>query len=43
VQTVFKLLKKKDNSVVAEGLSFEDAKAAVEESMKPFKARLYYV
>lgn len=41
-QTVFTVCKKKDNSVVAEGLSFEEAKAMVEANNAPFKPRLYW-
>ena len=42
-QTVFTVKKKKDGSVVAEGLSFEDAKALVEQAAAAKKAKLYWV
>lgn len=43
VQTVFVVKKKSDDTVVAEGLSFEDAKALVEKAAAAKKAKLYYV
>jgi hypothetical protein len=42
-QTVFKVCKKSDGTVVAEGLSFEDAKALVEKAAAAKKAKLYFV
>jgi hypothetical protein len=42
-QTVFKVCKKSDGSVVAEGLSFEQAKALVEKAVAAKKAKLYWV
>jgi len=42
-QTVFKVCKKSDGTVVAEGLSFEDAKALVEKAAASKKAKLYWV
>lgn len=42
-QTVFRVCKKSDGSVVAEGLSFEDAKALVEKAAAAKKAKLYWV
>ncbi len=42
-QTVFKVCKKSDGSVVAEGLTFEDAKALVEKAKAAKKATLYFV
>jgi hypothetical protein len=43
-QTVFEVRKKKDNSVVATGLSFEDAKLLVETAANTkFKPRLYWI
>lgn len=42
-QTEFKVCRKKDGSVVAEGLSFEDAKALVEKAAAAKKAKLYFV
>lgn len=42
-QTVFTVKKKSDGSVVAEGLSFEDAKALVEKAAAAKKAKLYFV
>jgi len=42
-QTVFKVCKKSDGTVVAEGLSFEDAKALVEKAAAAKKAKLYWV
>ena len=42
-QTVFTVRKKKDDSVVAEGLSFEDAKALVDGAAAAKKAKLYWV
>lgn len=43
VQTVFTVKKKSDGSVVAEGLSFEDAKGLVEKAAAAKKAKLYWV
>lgn len=43
VQTVFTVKKKSDGSVVAEGLSFEDAKALVAKAAAAKKAKLYWV
>jgi hypothetical protein len=42
-QTVFKVCKKSDGTVVAEGLSFEQAKALVEKAAQAKKAKLYWV
>ena len=42
-QTLFTVKKKSDDSVVAEGLSLEDAKALVEAAAKAKKAKLYWV
>jgi hypothetical protein len=42
-QTVFTVKKKSDGSVVAEGLSFESAKALVEKAAAAKKAKLYWV
>ena len=42
-QTVFKVCKKSDGTVVAEGLSFEAAKALVEKAVAAKKAKLYFV
>jgi len=42
-QTVFRVLKKKDNTEVAKDLSFEAAKAMVEAAVKGKKAKLYWV
>ena len=42
-QTVFEVRKKKDDSVVATGLSFEDAKALVDGAAAAKKAKLYWV
>lgn len=42
-QTEFKVCKKADGSVVAEGLSFEDATALVAKAAAAKKARLYWV
>ncbi len=42
-QTEFKVLKKKDGTVVAEGLSFEAAKQLVEAAKAAKKATLYWV
>jgi len=43
VQTVFAVCKKSDNSVIAEGLSFEDAKALVQKAVTAKKAKLYWI
>jgi len=43
VQTVFVVRKKADDSVVAEGLSFEDARALVAKAAAAKKAKLYFV
>lgn len=43
VQTVFTVKKKSDGTVIAEGLSFEDAKALVEKAAAAKKAKLYWV
>ena len=43
VQTEFKVCKKSDGTVVAEGLSFEAAKALVEKAAAAKKAKLYWV
>lgn len=43
VQTVFKVCKKSDGSVVAEGLTFEAAKELVEKAKAAKKAALYWV
>jgi hypothetical protein len=43
VQTVFNVCKKSDGSVVAEGVSLEEAKALVEAAAKAKKAKLYWV
>lgn len=43
VQTVFTVRKKKDDSMVAENLNFEDAKAMIEAAALQKKAKLYYV
>jgi len=42
-QTVFAVRKKADDSVVAEGLNFADAKALVERAAAQKKAKLYWV
>lgn len=42
-QTLFNVCKKSDGTVVAEGVSFEEAKAAVAAAAKAKKARLYWV
>jgi hypothetical protein len=42
-QAQYKVCKKADGSVVAEGLSFDDAKALVEAAAKAKKAKLYWV
>jgi len=42
-QTVFEVRKKSDDTVVATGLSFDDAKALVEAAAKAKKAKLYWV
>jgi hypothetical protein len=42
-QTVFAVRKKADDSVVAEGLGFEDAKALVAKAAAAKKAKLYFV
>lgn len=42
-QTEFKVCKKSDGSVVAEGLSFEAAKALVEKAAAAKKAKLYWI
>ena len=42
-QTVFAVRKKADDSTVAEGLSFADAKALVERAAAQKKAKLYWV
>ena len=43
VQTVFNVCKKSDSSLVAEGLSFEDAKALVAKNAAQRKAKLYWI
>jgi hypothetical protein len=43
VQTAFNVCKKSDGSMVAEGLSFEDAKALVAKNAAQRKAKLYWV
>jgi hypothetical protein len=40
---VFAVRKKADDSVVAEGLGFEDAKALVAKAAAAKKAKLYFV
>jgi len=42
-QKLFTVKKKKDDSVVAEGLSFEDAKKLVDGAAQAKKAKLYWV
>lgn len=42
-QTVFTVKKKSDGTVIAEGLSFEDAKALVAKAAAAKKAKLYWV
>lgn len=42
-QTEFKVCKKSDGSVVAEGLSFEAAKALVDKAAAAKKAKLYWI
>jgi len=42
-QTEFTVKKKSDGSVVAEGLSFEDAKALIEKAATAKKAKLYWI
>jgi hypothetical protein len=42
-QTVFNVVKKSDNSVVAEGLSFEAARELVQKAAAQKKAKLYWV
>jgi len=42
-QTVFKVCKKSSGDVIAEGLSFQDAKALVEKAAAAKKAKLYWV
>lgn len=42
-QTVFTVKRKKDGSVVAEGLSFEEATALVNKAAEAKKAKLYWV
>lgn len=42
-QTEFKVCKKSDGSVIAEGLSFEAAKALVEKAAAAKKAKLYWI
>jgi hypothetical protein len=42
-QTVFAVRKKSDDSVVAEGLSFDEAKALIDAAAKAKKAKLYWV
>jgi hypothetical protein len=42
-QTVFSVKRSKDGAVVAEGLSFEDAKTMVEKAAAQKKAKLYWV
>lgn len=42
-QTEFEVRRKKDNVVVANGLSFEDARATVARAAKQKKAKLYWV
>ena len=43
VQTVFEVKKKSDGSVVASGLSFEDARELVNKAAAQKKAKLYWV
>lgn len=43
VQTLFNVRKKADDSTVAEGLSFEDARALVAKAAAAKKAKLYFV
>lgn len=43
VQTEWKVCKKADGTVIAEGLSFEDAKALVARAAAQKKAKLYFV
>lgn len=42
-QTIFKVCKKRDGSVVADGLTFEQARALVDRSAALKKSRLYWV
>lgn len=42
-QTEFKVCKKSDGTVIAEGLSFEDARAVVEKAAQAKKAKLYWI
>lgn len=42
-QTVFRVCKKADDSVIAEGLNFEDARVMVAKAAAAKKAKLYWV
>lgn len=43
VQTVFTVCRKSDSAVIAENLSFEDAKALIAKAATAKKAKLYFV